>query len=117
MRLPHGHCRWNSDRYALIIVTSDLHNKNPKPFKWTKSADQILASVKRFCHKNGDRTLSGASEFAGADPAATTADAIASLVTLLIINLISFVFTGVSECHRSEFGNPALYHSLARRAL
>jgi transposase len=29
----------------------DLHNKNPKPFKWTKSADQILASVKRFCHK------------------------------------------------------------------
>jgi hypothetical protein len=29
----------------------DLHNRNPKPFKWTKSADQILASVKRFCHK------------------------------------------------------------------
>jgi hypothetical protein len=26
----------------------DLHNRNPKPFKWTKSADQILASVKRF---------------------------------------------------------------------
>ena len=21
------------------------------PFRWTKSADQILASVKRFCHK------------------------------------------------------------------
>ena len=29
----------------------DLHNRNPKPFKWTKSADEILASVKRFCHK------------------------------------------------------------------
>ncbi len=30
----------------------DLHNRNPKPFRWTKSADQILASVKRFCHKS-----------------------------------------------------------------
>jgi hypothetical protein len=27
------------------------HNQNPRPFKWTKSADQIPASVKRFCHK------------------------------------------------------------------
>ena len=29
----------------------ERHNQNPRPFKWTKSADQILASVKRFCHK------------------------------------------------------------------
>jgi hypothetical protein len=29
----------------------DRHNQNPRPFKWTKSADQILTSVKRFCHK------------------------------------------------------------------
>ena len=29
----------------------DKHNRNPKPFKWTKSADDILASVKRFCHR------------------------------------------------------------------
>ena len=36
----------------------NLHNKNPKPFKWTKSADQILASVKRFCHK-AQQTLCG----------------------------------------------------------
>src|SRR6201988_1264997 len=36
---------------ADIRTFIDLHNKNPKPFKWTKSADQILASVKRFCHK------------------------------------------------------------------
>lgn len=27
----------------------DAHNKNPQPFVWTKSADQILDSVKRFC--------------------------------------------------------------------
>ena len=31
---------------------------SPKPFKWTKSADQILASVKRFCHK-AQQTLCG----------------------------------------------------------
>ena len=36
----------------------DRHNQNPKPFKWTKSADQILASVKRFCHK-AEQTLCG----------------------------------------------------------
>jgi transposase len=29
----------------------DIHNENPKPYKWVKSADQILASVKRFCDK------------------------------------------------------------------
>ena len=34
----------------------DTHNKDPKPFKWVKSADQILASVKRFCF-NSDKTL------------------------------------------------------------
>jgi transposase len=36
----------------------DRHNQNPRPFKWTKSADQILASVKRFCHK-AQQTLCG----------------------------------------------------------
>ena len=29
----------------------DRHNQNPTPFKWNKSAYQILASVKRSCHK------------------------------------------------------------------
>ena len=29
----------------------EKHNQNPKPYKWTKSADEILASVKRFCQK------------------------------------------------------------------
>jgi transposase len=30
----------------------DLHNADPKPFKWTKSADHILASIERFCLRN-----------------------------------------------------------------
>ena len=28
------------------------HNASPKPFKWTKSADDILASIERFCRYN-----------------------------------------------------------------
>jgi len=32
------------------------HNENPRPYRWTKSADEILASVKRFCQKT-QRTL------------------------------------------------------------
>jgi transposase len=27
----------------------DVHNEDPKPFVWTKTADEILASVSRFC--------------------------------------------------------------------
>jgi transposase len=34
------------------------HNDNPRPYKWTKSADEILDSVKRFCHK-ANQTLCG----------------------------------------------------------
>jgi hypothetical protein len=34
----------------------DRHNDNPKPFRWTKSADDILASIKSFCQK-ANRTL------------------------------------------------------------
>jgi len=29
----------------------DLHNQSPKPFCWTKSADEILSSVARFCQR------------------------------------------------------------------
>jgi transposase len=32
----------------------DHHNRNPKPFVWTKSADQILESVARFCKRTLD---------------------------------------------------------------
>ncbi|RVH39021.1 IS630 family transposase, partial [Sinorhizobium meliloti] len=30
----------------------EVHNENPKPYKWVKSANEILASVKRFCQKS-----------------------------------------------------------------
>jgi transposase len=34
------------------------HNENPRPYKWIKSADEILSSVKRFCQK-AEQTLCG----------------------------------------------------------
>lgn len=34
----------------------ERHNENPKPYRWTKPADEILASVKRFCQKT-EQTL------------------------------------------------------------
>lgn len=38
----------NADIEAFITA----HNADPKPFRWTKSADDILASVERFCLYN-----------------------------------------------------------------
>src|SRR5882762_5820062 len=40
---------------ALHTAIDDFiaaHNADPKPFRWTKSADDILASIKRFCLYN-----------------------------------------------------------------
>jgi transposase len=43
---------------ADIRAFIERHNENPRPYKWTKSADQILAAVKRFCQK-AEHTLCG----------------------------------------------------------
>jgi len=37
---------------ADIAAFIDRHNDDPKPFRWTKSADDILASIERFCVYN-----------------------------------------------------------------
>jgi hypothetical protein len=29
----------------------DVHNEDPKPFVWTKTADQILASIARYAQR------------------------------------------------------------------
>lgn len=46
--------RLDADIRAFI----DRRDQDPKPFKWTKTADDILASVERFRHCV-DRTLYG----------------------------------------------------------
>jgi hypothetical protein len=55
-QLQRGVHRSTAQLEADIRNFIDRHNDNPKPFKWTKSADEILASVKRFCQKT-DPTL------------------------------------------------------------
>lgn len=55
-QLQRGVHRSTAQLEADIHTFIDRHNDNPKPFKWTKSADEILASVKRFCQKT-DQTL------------------------------------------------------------
>jgi transposase len=36
---------------AAITTYIDAHNADPKPFRWTKSAEDILAAVQRFCQR------------------------------------------------------------------
>jgi hypothetical protein len=42
---------------ALIADIMDYiakRNADPKPLRWTKSADDILASIERFCRRTLD---------------------------------------------------------------
>jgi hypothetical protein len=39
---------------AAIRAYIDGTNQDPKPFAWTKSADEILDSVRRFCQRTAD---------------------------------------------------------------
>jgi hypothetical protein len=45
---------------ADIRAFIDAHNVDPKPFRWTKSADDILAAIQRFCTRT--MQISGISE-------------------------------------------------------
>ena len=48
-QIRHGTHRSTTDLEAAIRAYIDTVNANPKPFIWTKSANEILASIKRFC--------------------------------------------------------------------
>ncbi len=50
-QLQRGVHRSTAELEADITAFIEAHNENPKPYKWVKSADEILASVKRFCQK------------------------------------------------------------------
>ena len=45
-----------STRALEKSIRTDLrtYNENPKPFRWTKTADEILDSVRRFCFRTSD---------------------------------------------------------------
>ena len=48
-QLRRGVHRSTRELQAAIAAFIKNHNKNPKPFVWHKTADQILDSVARFC--------------------------------------------------------------------
>jgi len=50
-QLQRGVHRSTAELKADIVAFIEVHNQNPKPYKWVKSADEILAAVKRFCQK------------------------------------------------------------------
>jgi transposase len=51
-QIRRGIYRSLSALHAAINAFIDQHNADPQPFRWTKSADHILASVERFCAYN-----------------------------------------------------------------
>lgn len=51
-KIRRGVHRNVADLQADIADFIDHHNAEPKPFRWTKSADDILASIERFCVYN-----------------------------------------------------------------
>ena len=51
-RIRRGVHRSVASLQADIAASIDRHNADPKPFRWTKSASDILASVERFCGRN-----------------------------------------------------------------
>ena len=50
-QLRRGVHQSSSDLEAAIYRYMETTNKDPKPFVWTKTADQILANVARFCQR------------------------------------------------------------------
>jgi transposase len=56
-KIRRGVHRGVAELQADIAAFIDRHNAEPKPFRWTKSADDILASIERFCVYNAPATL------------------------------------------------------------
>lgn len=50
-QLRRGIFRSTRNLETTIRSYIDSHNEQPKPFSWTKTADEILASVARFCQR------------------------------------------------------------------
>jgi len=53
-QLRRGVHRSNKELETAIHTYIQHHNKDPKPFIWHKTADQILDSVARFCVRTSD---------------------------------------------------------------
>src|ERR1700687_4959380 len=58
-RIRRGVFRSVKKLEAAIREYIDVHNENPKPFVWTKTTDQILASIARFAQRTCPHEPSG----------------------------------------------------------
>ena len=50
-QLRRGVHRSTTELEGAIEDYIEIHNADPKPFVWTKTADQIFASLARFCKR------------------------------------------------------------------
>jgi transposase len=50
-RIRRGVFRSVKELEAAIREYIEVHNEDPKPFVWTRTADEILASIARFAHR------------------------------------------------------------------
>ncbi len=48
-QIRRGACRSTRELETVIKRYLQINNHNPQPFVWTKTADQILDSLARFC--------------------------------------------------------------------
>ena len=53
-QLRRGTHRSTRQLECAIKEFLDVHNTDPKPFMWTKTADEILDSLARFCRRTSD---------------------------------------------------------------
>ncbi len=53
-RIRRSAHRSTAELEAAIKDYLDAHNADPKPFRWTKTADDILAAVERFCQRTNE---------------------------------------------------------------
>jgi transposase len=53
-QIKRGAHRSVAELEAAIDAYIKIRNVSPKPFRWTKSADNILASINRFCRRTLD---------------------------------------------------------------
>jgi len=57
-RIRRGVFRSVKELEAAIREYIEVHNEDPKPFVWTKTADQILASIARYAHRTSAAQVS-----------------------------------------------------------
>ena len=51
VEIRRGAHRSINELEAAITAYIDARNADPKPFRWTKTAEDLLASIQQFCRR------------------------------------------------------------------